>query len=393
MKSKSVLSVNKLFLLSLMVLSFLSEAYQIYIVTRTPLLFSIIGYLQYPMYLILIYVIIARRYSTKQMALFAIIGILLLYGAYCSNESVYLRGFLLIIAGRNVKFNSICKAIRKALTASVIISVILFVTGISNAGLQRRGYYGYGYVHPNIFAQILMLIIVLWMLERRDSLRRNNYLFILLYGAGIIFLTGSKTSAIIVFCVPVLLWFVKRLGRIEKKHKIIEFLLTYSQVIAFAITYGSAKLIESSSFVKALDVIFINRIFLNYYAITKYGISMFGQHVSLSTPGEIYNNIRNVYWQAATVDSTYTWSLVVMGLIPSIIMAVGYIYIIKRAIKNQDYTIVAFAVLFAIYGLFESQMGEIYNNFVYFYLTSKVLTTESKAPFVISNKHYRLLDG
>ena len=159
-------------------------------------------------------------------------------------------------------------------------------------------------------------------------------------------------------------------------------MLTYSQVIAFAITYGSAKLIETSGIVKALDVFFINRIFLNYYAITKYGISLFGQHVSLSAPGEIYNNIRDVYWLAATVDSTYTWSLVVMGLVPSIIMALGYILIIKRAIKNKDYTIIAFALLFAIYGLFESQMGEIYNNFVYFYLTSKALKTESRLPLV-----------
>ena len=134
-------------------------------------------------------------------------------------------------------------------------------------------------------------------------------------------------------------------------------------------TYLSAKLLETSNILKKLDLIFTNRFFLNYYVLNKFGIKLFGQNVTLrDTSGTIYNNIHGWYNWSVTCDCSYMTALLVMGVIPTTIVLIGYILLMKKAIKHHNYMIVSIALLLAIYSFCESQMLEIYSSFVYFYL-------------------------
>ena len=125
-----------------------------------------------------------------------------------------------------------------------------------------------------------------------------------------------------------------------------------------------------SGFLKKLDLLFTNRIFLNYYQFNKYPLRLFGENVSLHEPGGAYNNIQN-FWAAITCDCTYTMSLIIMGIIPTAVFALAYICLMKKAIKAKDYTVIAITILLAMYAFCESQLVEIYNNFVFFYIYAK----------------------
>ena len=57
-----------------------------------------------------------------------------------------------------------------------------------------------------------------------------------------------------------------------------------------------------------------------------------------------------------------------MGLIPTVIILVGYILLMKKAISRHNYMVMSVALLLAIYSFCESQMLEVYSSFVYFYL-------------------------
>ena len=143
----------------------------------------------------------------------------------------------------------------------------------------------------------------------------------------------------------------------------------YSQLIIVIFTYVSAKLLENNSFFRFLNQVLSSRLFLNYYVLNRYGIKMFGQNVILQDQsGTVYNNIENLYNWSITCDCSYMVSLIIMGLIPTIIFLIGFIVLIKKAIKNRNYIVVSIAVLLAIYSFIESQMLEIYRNFVYFYI-------------------------
>ena len=106
--------------------------------------------------------------------------------------------------------------------------------------------------------------------------------------------------------------------------------------------------------------------------------------------GTVYNNIRNLYNWNITCDCSYMASLIIMGLIPTIIVMIGYILLIKKAIKNHDYMIISVAVLLALYSFTESRMLEIYCNFVYFYLFSNNYKSRISDDGIIK---WRKLDG
>jgi len=134
-------------------------------------------------------------------------------------------------------------------------------------------------------------------------------------------------------------------------------------------TYFAVIFIERSSLLMKLDLIFASRLFLNYYVFNRFGVKMFGQNVILQdNSGTVYNNIHGWYNWSVTCDCSYMVTLLVMGLIPTIVVMIGYIMLMKKAIKRNNYMVVSLALLLAIYSFCESQMLEIYSSFVYFYL-------------------------
>lgn len=330
---------------------------------------TVIDFVQVPMYGGLIYIIAQKEYSLKELMVFLVVGILLLIGYIVSGQAAYFKGFLLIIASKNIPYRKILNVCRKALTFVLGLGVFLFVIGISNSGLSRRGVSGLGFGHPNVTAQLLMIIILLWVSEKAGKLKPIHYIGIELSGLITFLLTDSKTSTIVIFSIPFVMVFSEKIMSRTWYSKVPKFLMTYSQLLVMLFTYLSARFLETSSILKTLDLVFTNRLFLNYYALNKFGIKLFGQNVTLSdNSGTIYNNIHGWYNWSVTCDCSYMATLLVMGFIPTVIILIGYILLMKKAIKRHNYMIMSVALLLAIYSFCESQMLEVYSSFVYFYL-------------------------
>lgn len=359
----------KLIYIILFLLVFMNRLTTIYVFSQMDFLGTVIDFVQVPMYGCLIYIIAQKKYSLKELMTFLAIGILLLIGYIVSGQAAYFKGFLLIIASKNIPYRKILNVCRKALTFVLGLGFFLFVIGISNSGLLRRGVSGLGFGHPNITAQLIMIIILLWVSEKAGKLKPIHYIGIELSGLITFLLTDSKTSTIVIFLIPLVMVFSEKIMSRAWYSKVPKFLMTYSQLLVMLFTYLSARFLETSSILKMLDLVFSNRLFLNYYALNKFGIKLFGQNVTLSdNSGTIYNNIHGWYNWSVTCDSSYMVTLLVMGLIPTVIILIGYILLMKKAIKRHNYMIMSVALLLAIYSFCESQMLEVYSSFVYFYL-------------------------
>ena len=353
----------------LFLLVFMNKLTNIYIFSKVSLLDTFINVIQIPLYIGLIYIIAQKSYSLKELCSFSAVGVLLLIGYIVSGQAAYFRGFLLVIAVKNIPYRRILTVCRKALTIILGMGFFLYLLGISDAGIQRRGASGWGFGHPNITAQLIMLIMLLWASEKSNKLKTIHYLCIEFIGLLTYMMTGSKTSTIVICLIPFIMQFSEKIASRAWYSKIPKFLMTYSQLLIMMFTYLSAKLLETSNILKKLDLIFTNRLFLNYYVLNKFGIKLFGQNVTLrDNSGTIYNNIHGWYNWSVTCDCSYMTALLVMGLIPTIIVLIGYILLMKKAINHHNYMIVSIALLLAIYSFCESQMLEIYSSFVYFYL-------------------------
>lgn len=360
---------TKLIYIILFLLVFMNKLTTIYVFSQMDFLGTVIDFVQVPMYGGLIYIIAQKEYSLKELMVFLVVGILLLIGYIVSGQAAYFKGFLLIIASKNIPYRKILNVCRKALTFVLGLGVFLFVIGISNSGLSRRGVSGLGFGHPNVTAQLLMIIILLWVSEKAGKLKPIHYIGIELSGLITFLLTDSKTSTIVIFSIPFVMVFSEKIMSRTWYSKVPKFLMTYSQLLVMLFTYLSARFLETSSILKTLDLVFTNRLFLNYYALNKFGIKLFGQNVTLSdNSGTIYNNIHGWYNWSVTCDCSYMATLLVMGFIPTVIILIGYILLMKKAIKRHNYMIMSVALLLAIYSFCDSQMLEVYSSFVYFYL-------------------------
>lgn len=360
---------TKLIYIILFLLVFMNKLTTIYVFSQMDFLGTVIDFVQVPMYGGLIYIIAQKEYSLKELMVFLVVGILLLIGYIVSGQAAYFKGFLLIIASKNIPYRKILNVCRKALTFVLGLGVFLFVIGISNSGLSRRGVSGLGFGHPNVTAQLLMIIILLWVSEKAGKLKPIHYIGIELSGLITFLLTDSKTSTIVIFSIPFVMVFSEKIMSRTWYSKVPKFLMTYSQLLVMLFTYLSARFLETSSILKTLDLVFTNRLFLNYYALNKFGIKLFGQNVTLSdNSGTIYNNIHGWYNWSVTCDCSYMATLLVMGFIPTVIILIGYILLMKKAIKRHNYMMMSVALLLAIYSFCESQMLEVYSSFVYFYL-------------------------
>lgn len=360
---------TKLIYIILFLLVFMNKLTTIYVFSKMEFLGTVIDFLQVPMYGGLIYIIVQKKYSLKELMTFLVVGILLLIGYVVSGQAAYFKGFLLIIASKNIPYRKILNVCRKALTFVLGLGIFLFLIGISDAGISRRGASGLGFGHPNVTAQLIMIIILLFASEKAGKLKLIHYIGIELGGLITFLLTDSKTSTIVILLIPLVMVFSEKIMSRTWYSKVPKFIMTYSQLLVTLFTYLSARFLETSNMLKTLDLVFTNRLFLNYYVLNKFGIKLFGQNVTLSdNSGTIYNNIHGWYNWSVTCDCSYMVTLLVMGLIPTVIILIGYILLMKKAIKRHNYMIMSAALLLAIYSFCESQMLEVYSSFVYFYL-------------------------
>lgn len=364
-KSKSISLYN----IILILLVVMNEITTIYVFSNIPELDRAINFLQLFLYIGLIYIVIKKKYTLKKLLLFCIIGGLLLIGYISSGQAAFFKGFLLIIAASNVPYKKILRTCRMATMFIVILSILLWLMGISDSGIGRRDAIAIGFVHPNVAAQMIMLVCLLWASEMSEKIKYRDYFVIELVGVLIFFITDSRTSTIVVVLLPFLLEFNKRILKYRQVGKIPAFLLTYSQLLITIFAYVTARFLEDNSFFQSLNLILSSRLFLNYYVLNQYGVKLFGQNVTLQDySGKIYNNIQNLYNWNITCDCSYMFSLIVMGLIPTIIVLIGFIILMRKAIKNKNYMVISIAVVLAMYAFTESQMLEVYRNFVYFYI-------------------------
>lgn len=356
-------SVNSISLYSfiLFILVFFNELSFIYIFSDNRIISLSINLVQLVLYVGLLYVIIDIRYSKKEILCIALITIVLFIGYIVSGKASFFRGFLLLVASKQTPLTKIFQTIRNAYITILILSVGLWLLGISDSGVGRRDSLSIGFVHPNIAAQVLTLVCLLW-LANKEYINRTNYIIVALFAVMVFLITGSKTSTIVLLCTPAVIFISKKINNTFGKY-----IITYSQIFIILFSYISARLLETNSLIQRLDILFTDRIFLNYYLFNKFGVKLLGQNVVLAD-SSVYNNIRDSYNWVITCDNTYVYALIVMGLIPTLIAAIGYIVLMKKAIYDKNHVLVAISVVLCVYSFCESQMIEVYSYFVYFYL-------------------------
>lgn len=318
-------------------------------------------------YFLLLYIVFQKRYSFNKFLIFSIITCLLTYGMFKSEMSAFVFAWLFIIASKGENYERIIKKLYLSMWIVLIVATIYYVCSIDYTTFIYQVKNGVDLAlgqknQAGLFFACLFLMKKAW-----ESTSKKMYID-WIYAFVVLTITKSKTAFVVILLYPIMIKMYNYVLVKEKKwmRVITEMLVPF----LFLFNYFSAKMYESNIFVQIVDKILTNRIFLNWYILSRNKLTLWGQNIQLSYTG-VHNPVRDTWNITTTVDNAYMLAVLVMGIIPVFLFIIGYIMVIRRAFEDRNVVVIVTAVIFALYGISEVKTVSIFFNFVYLYINCK----------------------
>lgn len=343
-------------LFSIFILAFLHGLSKMQIVSTSELFAKGISILQYVNYVLMLMSVCMSGYKLKELFVFCILGVLGGVVLINSGEALFISAILVIGTAKNRKYEDVCRALFKGFLISFIITVILYLAGISGDGVYRRGAVSLGYSHPNVCGSVVQTLIFLFVSSRENKFSKAEYTAIII---GILintFFLDSRTTAVLLLLLPILRLIFKKV--FEKNGKICGIFLYALPFILFGLIYYTTVEFGKHEYITALDYLFNGRITLNNYNFYRLGVPLLGQKVVIYK-GYILHN---------TIDCSYMVALLQCGIIATIIILGAYSMAIKKIIEDKRYSLLAVTVLMLFAGVMENSLLDIVAAFPLIYL-------------------------
>lgn len=325
---------------------------------------NVVNVLQLCLYALLAIGIVRSGYSVKTHVAIGLSAVIFLAGWVQTHDSVFIRDVLLIVAASGAPFERTIRSMRYSLSAVLATGIITAACGLVPMESFRRGGLALGFGHPNQLALVLTTICLMWLAERRYSLRWKDIFTASLWTIVTFIVTQSRTPIMLMIVVIAVGIVQLRNGR-RRVGRIVTLIAVLLPMACLSFTYLTAMVLPYNAFVNQLDLVLTNRIWLNWYAFTHHGIALFGQLVDLTADsGTVFNELRGTGHNSITVDNTYALSLLILGLLPTLCYICWNTFCLKRVADSGDFFILVLGIVYCLYGLTEAQMMDVFNNFV-----------------------------
>lgn len=353
-----------------------------YLVVSNPTILNVLDYAEWPLYIFIFLNAIAKaKYKIRELMLTAGIGFIFLMGYFATGYAELLKAMMIIVALRNVNYKELFDAMYRILAVSIALTVLLYLLGLSDSGVQRRGANALGYAQANSVGYVLMVLTLLTIVKKDKVNPWNKILLALLNLAG--FIIADSRTGFYLACVA-LIFSNSRIYTFIKRKRFIQNVLTVLPVILMIVTLSTAVLYESNVFVQGLDVLFSARIAMNNYILMSKGITLLGQPVQYHglTSEAIYNPVTQSWSHYMTIDSAYMSLIVEFGLLATIVIGIAYFKLMNKLFKYDALSIAFAMTIISLYGLTESSIISIYVAFPFLLLLNdRLKNTETRAEY------------
>lgn len=353
-----------IFGLCLALLSFFQFLSDIVIISQIEVFEIIKNSVEFLSYILLLYVILQKKYTKKFFCIIIIVTLFLTYGMYKSGMSAFLFAWLLIVAGKGEDYSKLTKLIYKSMLLTFVIAFLCSVFTINYQEFQYQLIDGFklGFEQKN---QAGLYLSFLFFLKKSYKNTKKSTGYDILYSIVVFMVTKSKTAVVVILLYPILN--VSYEYFISKNKGIVKNITKLMVPIFFILNLAFARLFLTSRIAQFVDIIMTNRVFLNWFILTKNRLTLWGQNIQLNYTG-VHNPVRDTWNITTTVDNAYILILLVIGIVPTIMYVIGYWKVIEKAWKEKNIKVVVIAVIIALYGWTEVKICSIFFNFVYLYL-------------------------
>ncbi len=361
------------------ILYFIYLLKRIYIVANNPIVLNVLDSVEWPIYIfIFLNAVIKARYKIRDLILIFVVGCVFLLGFASTGYAELLKAMMIIVALKNVDYHKLFEVMYRILVFSIVLTVLLYFLGLSNAGVQRRGGIALGYAQVNSVGYVLMVLTLLTIVRKEKVDSWNKVILALLNLVG--FIIADSRTGFYLACAA-LLFSNNRIYAFIKRKRLVQNILTAVPVILMIATILTAVLYQSSALVQGLDLVFSARITMNSYILTNTGITLLGRPFEYH--GEaIYNSVTQRWSHYLTIDNAYMSLIIEFGLIATIVVGIVYFKLMKKLFKYGAINIAFVMTIISLYGLTESSIISVYVAFPFLLLLNdRLRNTEARVEY------------
>ena len=224
---------------------------------------------------------------------------------------------------------------------SIILSTISSYSLVSIiSGVER---YNFGMSHPNIFSALILNLILMWIYINFANIQAKNIFVIFAVGFITYMFTRTRTFIVVISLICIMVYIVRRK---KQKHAFLNFTAKWVTPIMATITYVLVGLyLKGNAVAIVVDKFLSSRIKLAAYAIINFGVTLFGENLS------VFSITYDQFWKlnSFSFDNIYSYFLSNVGLIWLVVICMCFYLLAKKMDTRVSILIIAWA----LYGMSE----------------------------------------
>lgn len=297
-----------------------------------------------------------QTYTLARLAIYLLLGAIVVYTCAKSDYYYILFSFLGIIAIQDVELRRVVMKTAAVKAILIMVHVLYFLyavlvysdfTGILYNGEEARFFFYLG--HPNTFAMFVLWTMLEFVYAYYERMNVLHLLLLCLLNTAMFLFTRSDTS-LIVGTVALLLLLMDKLRKL-RWGRALNLLSLYGFAVCAILFPGiSIAYTQMSGASLAIfdffDKLFTGRLLFGAFGYDQYGFTLLGRTLSFS--GKVF--WRGHWFDAIIFDNSYLWMFIRYGYLYLLLIAAALIRFGKSTTPLEKILVISFT----LYGIMEA---------------------------------------
>lgn len=324
--------------------------------------FKINEFVQYIAAFIFILSFCVGKYKMKELWIRLCAAIMVFLVTRQSHSIEFGLSALAVITCVNISSDKIVKnCIRNNIFFASIVVIPALLGIIPNDVYSHEGMtaYSFGFAYYSNLPNLVFSIILAAYYSAKNKRRERIVLLIsvpvqiIMYKLGTVRLTYYLYLIFIVVAIITQFCYNRR-----KKHKILIFVATVMYPIACIATIIASFVYQKSDILSKFNVMLNYRLGFNAAGFSRYGINFFGTKLQATSETWDSNYINHYFY----IDSGYVNSLISYGIIFFIALLIGYSFLSRYAVKNNQVKLGVWCLIICIYSVINNWLFNVAIN-------------------------------
>jgi hypothetical protein len=317
-----------------------------------------------PVILAVVNILLLTDYSVEQLVIYAVFAAVFWVSYKNYGNYRLFHSFVILLSAKYVEWRPFVK--RTFLLYGFLMLAVFFAYGFGvlyGLDIYLRGdtvRWTLGYVHPNLVGGYMMVLAMLWVAVRYATFNVFDALVVVLLAVLTWIGPDSRTSSLMMGLLLLLVIVSKLCGKWILRNPFTRFCLIYMYPLCFLFIFGCSYLYRDNSplFVR-LDSAMSGRVRFGHLFLEKYYHTWFGQKIKqINNRTALLTGKQTMY-----LDSSYMRLYVGVGIVGCLITLWIFTRIMRYAVENARWDILAGAAVMAVYGISELYITYLHWNF------------------------------